>query len=668
MLNQIGGTDVHKITSGQVIVDLLSVVKELVENSIDANARTVEITFKEHGLESIEVNDNGDGIGPEDYESLCMKHYTSKITTFEDLDTVKTLGFRGEALSSICANARVTIVTSTAKQVPYSTELEYDHLGRLKKHQLVLNKRTEKGTRIVVQEIFKSLPVRYKNLCKNIKREFNKMLQFLYSYIIINPGIKFSVNNIVNDKRKNLIVTNKSASVLNNMIIIYGTKSVESLHPINLRVSDTFRVEGYISSISIGRGRSLKDKQFLYLNKRPIINKDISKVINETYNGFNNLQYPVYVLNMIITDEMDVNINPNKTLVNFNQDLAKLRQKFCEYWEQENSQQYLNRAPQRPETGISNKRPSVHEQENAKKPFSVNERAQGKEQENGKNEQLIEAKYKPKLNGKKLQRKTLRFGNYCSHNYKVKIRVDKDSLIPKKRAITEEPQAENKKNEEPQEDVTDNVTKEITVKKLEFGQMKLIGQFNLGFILTKLDDNVFIVDQHASDEKYNYETLKNEFKVKNQLLIKPIKLNLSLIEKNHLQNEDMQRVIEKNGFRINDKLELTHLPIYKNFQFDETDLIELISQPQEIVCKVNKILAMKACRKSIMIGQHLTPTIMARVLKNLTTLDKPWNCPHGRPTVRYLYKLKRRMFEEDYVLDRLNTTEKLQDNENRSDN
>lgn len=620
MLTQINTKDVHRITSGQVIVDLLSIVKELVENSIDAHSDVIDITFKEHGLDSIEVNDNGDGINSPDFDSLCLKHYTSKLSRFEDLDTIKTLGFRGEALSSICANASVNIITSTKGQMPYSNELEYDNLGHMVSNEQVINKRTDKGTKITVKEVFKGLPVRHKNFSKNIKREFSKMLQFLYTYIIINPGIKFNVNNIVAGKKKNLIVTNKSDSLLNNFIIIYGTKSVESLNPISLAINETFKLEGYVSSISIGKGRSLKDKQFLYLNKRPIIHKEITKVINETYNTFNNLQFPVFVVNMVVSDEIDVNINPNKTLVNLNQDLNGLREKLTEYWGGENNHQQLNNQPLR----------ATLDQEGPKPVFPSAASTAASSKPATPSVPMSKPSLKPKG-----------FRGIAANTTNLKRKM----AVQKTRIKLGHPLPQQVSQEE------SNVTNEITVKKLEFGEMELIGQFNLGFLLTRLHNNLFIVDQHASDEKHNYETLKHEFKVKNQLLIKPIDLNLNLIELNHLQNEQVRAVIEKNGFKLNDKNQITHLPIYKNIQFDETDLIELINQPTQILSKINKILAMKACRKSIMIGQHLPVSVMNRILTNLSSLDKPWNCPHGRPTIRYLHNVTAHRLSHCFSMD-----------------
>lgn len=596
MLKQIDKSDIQKITSGQVIIDLLSITKELVENSIDANSDIIELTFREYG-ESIEISDNGHGIDPQDFDSLCLKHYTSKISRFEDLDLVKTLGFRGEALSSICAVSTVEIITGNSK-------LEYDHMGNLKLNQTL--KQNQVGVNVTVCNLFKDFPVRQKNYIKNIKKEFNKMLMFIYNYMIINPHIKFVVNNYVNGKKKPVISTQKTKSPLSNFIIIYGTKAIESLKPIEMEITSGFRISGFISSISIGRGRSVKDKQHLFLNSRPIIHKDVTRLINSVYNQFNNLQFPVFIINLLIDTDVDVNLNPNKTLINFNQDLGLLEQKLVEYWEEENMGQQLEIVKPKKED------PSV-------RIVSIDKKRNHNEGPKPKRFKLSNYLEAP---------------DFKTHNLTAKLDV---FPILIKKPLGPRPLKAYDDNEN-----TPLIEKEITVSKLQFNDMELIGQFNLGFILTKLHDNIFIIDQHASDEKYNYESLKNSIKINNQQLIQPINLQLNLIERQKII--EYKHIIESNGFKLNEDFDVTHLPVYKNIQFDTEDLLELLNQlpEQKILPKIKLVIALKACRKSIMIGDHLSSPTMEKVVSNLSNLDKPWNCPHGRPTIRHLYELSSR--------------------------
>lgn len=584
-MNCISKEDVHKITSGQVIIDLVSIIKELVENSIDAGTGLLEITFREYGLESIEVIDHGTGISSADFTTVCLNHYTSKLVDFDDLARVNTLGFRGEALSAICAVADLEITTTNKSG---SFKLSYTNMGELDQCQPIEH---GLGTKVVVTNLFKSLPVRYKNLQKTIKTEFTKALQFLYNYVLIAPNIKFNINNVVGGKKRNLIITTGDNRVLDNFITLFGYKSIDGLNPVNLH-NDLCKITGYISDTSIGKSRISKDRQFIYVNGRPVINKTLAKIVNDAYQMYNP-QFPVFVLNFIIdTNDIDVNVTPDKLTVNVNVDIMELRDLFVGYFEHSNGSQSLS------QTSISASRSKPTFNESSLRKSSLNKPSF--------------SKFHPVHNLVQLLDSDIPFLSYNPHK------------------------EENDTRDENIDKMQNLYTKDlnaILVTKLNFNDMKIIGQFNLGFIITKLNDDLFIIDQHASDEKANYEQLMNSFKLENQRLMTPININLNVSERFQLDNH----LIDLKGFKLNKNYQLTHLPVYKDQEFDETDFLELISTGK--LTKIHKICAMKACRKSIMIGQHLNRSTMRKVIKGLSRLDKPWNCPHGRPTLRHLSKI-----------------------------
>ncbi|CAH6721197.1 DNA mismatch repair protein Pms1p [[Candida] jaroonii] len=591
-MKQLHANDIHRITSGQVIVDLQSIVKEVLENSLDAGASKVEILFKEHSFEGFEILDNGYGIKQQDFEGICRKHYTSKLSDFEGLNEIETLGFRGEALSSICSICDIKIITTTKEDLPYSYELQFNRVGELIDTQKKLNLLQEPGTKVVVSDIFKNLPVRLKNFKKNLKSEFNKMMMFLYNYVIIKPEVKYNINNIVNGTKKNLIITTGKSSMLDNFSSIFGYKSILGLKPVSVNTEDV-EIQGYVSDNS---SRTVKDRQFLFLNQRPIYNKPFMKVVNEVYQVYNT-NFPVFILNLTIEGtNIDINVTPDKMTVNLNIDLEVIREKLNEVFESWNNLQTLRIEKPKP-----NYKPTVVKPQAPKKVI------------------------KPERISKK----------ESIHNYVRMLNVPnvKSSLprFPEVKSVV-------------QDDMDiDTEMDEIIINKVNFQEMKIVGQFNLGFIITKFNGNLFIVDQHASDEKFNYEQLLNNYKIKSQRLITPISVDLNLIEKYKLDNETM----EMNGFKLNDKNQLINLPIYKNNLFNTEDFIEFLNFGR--ISKKEKILASKACRKSIMIGQHLTRPTMKRVVQNLSNLDKPWNCPHGRPTVRFLNN-KWSEFSKDYDL------------------
>ena len=221
------GRTVHQIQSGQVIVDLCSVTKELVENSLDAGATSIEVRFKNNGLESVEVQDNGAGITSENYETIALKHYTSKLSSYDDLSSLQTFGFRGEALSSLCALSQFHIITATEEEAPKGTRLDFEVSGRLKNSSVVA---CQKGTTVAVENLFMNLPVRRRELEKNIKREYGKVLNLLQAYACISTQARISVSNIMSKGKKAVVFATKSnTTTRENIASVFGAKTLMGL-------------------------------------------------------------------------------------------------------------------------------------------------------------------------------------------------------------------------------------------------------------------------------------------------------------------------------------------------------------------------------------------------------------------------------------------------------
>lgn len=221
------GRTVHHIQSGQVIVDLCSVVKELVENSLDAGASSIEVRFKNNGLDSIEVQDNGSGIPSDDYPTIALKHYTSKLASYDDLCSLQTFGFRGEALSSLCALSDFHIVTAQESETPKGTRLDFEVSGKLKSTSVVAS---QGGTSVAVENLFVNLPVRRRELEKNIKREYGKVLGVLQAYACISTQARISVSNVMVKGKKAVIFATKSNSTTReNIANVFGAKALTGL-------------------------------------------------------------------------------------------------------------------------------------------------------------------------------------------------------------------------------------------------------------------------------------------------------------------------------------------------------------------------------------------------------------------------------------------------------
>ncbi|TLD14421.1 uncharacterized protein PgNI_03777 [Pyricularia grisea] len=324
---------VHQIQSGQVIVDLCSVAKELVENSLDAGATAIDVRFKNQGLDSIEVQDNGCGIAPQNYAGVALKHYTSKLSSFADLDTLHTFGFRGEALSSLCALSHFTVTTCLQSDVPRGTKLEFEVSGKLKSTSLVA---AQKGTVVTVETLFHNLPVRRRELERNIKREWGKVINLLNQYACIQTGIKFTVSQQpTKGKRTVLFSTKGNKSTRENIVNVFGAKTLSALITLDLELelepttskvtaaatgstrqqgeATTVFVRGHVSRPARGEGRQTPDRQMFYVNGRPCILPQFAKVFNEVYKTYNSTQSPfIFADIQLDTHLYDVNVSPDK--------------------------------------------------------------------------------------------------------------------------------------------------------------------------------------------------------------------------------------------------------------------------------------------------------------------------------------------------------------------
>lgn len=348
---------VHQITSGQVITDLRSVVKELVENSLDAGATSIEVRFANHGLDAIEVKDNGKGISPEDYDSVALKHATSKLSTYDDLADLNTFGFRGEALSSLCALSRFSVLTARAED-SVGKKLEFEISGKLKGTS---PSAAQRGTTVYVEDIFYNLPVRRKELEKNIKREYGKVLDHLNAYACISVGVRIAVSNQMPKGKKVPVFSTKSnTTTKENIMNVFGTKAILSLLPLDLHLemapslgpstqsarnwstqaanrSLRVSVQGHISKPITGEGRSAPDRQMFFVSSRPCLLPQVKKAITEVYNQFNVSQTPFIFVNLIMdTNAYDVNVSPDKrTIMLHDQEalLERLKESLTELFE-----------------------------------------------------------------------------------------------------------------------------------------------------------------------------------------------------------------------------------------------------------------------------------------------------------------------------------------------
>lgn len=919
-ITSIDATDVNKLTSGQVIIEIQSVVKELVDNSLDAGSKQIEILFNNYGIKGIEVIDNGKGIDKDDYEALCLKHHTSKLSNFEDLESVSTLGFRGEALASLCAVARVKITTCSASTYPKAATLEYDSMGKLTSQKMAVS--GKKGTSVIVHDLFYGLPVRQKYFAKNAKKEYSKALSLLVGYLLLYTDVRFVVYQISGNTGKKSMVMGtqgRGASVFDTLVSVYGSNGAHGLVPLDIAteniearfklgmtsvpVSLKFRLKGLILDYSFGMGRGALDRQFLYVNKRPVIHKKFTKILNEVYKTFNHTQVPVFVLDIEIDQTfVDINVTPDKRSVMVqNEDLLgevlreevtkffdgmhnivpksdlgvirlgsglegldakrkalsdsladadqskRLKQKTSRSLTQtfsSNSDDILKEAGSEPlpafdmhegegtegegtegeEPGEEEESREEHDKNNHEEVLQVDEeddegedngleeepqndsenvsllkesseifksynevnqdpsestrdvrheaqvefQPYRREHENVASEDAVEvinvtmgrgdihvsddaaddsflfteeaqlfvqqdetidadntgvtSDHESNENITKVSQEEAdasvcatdegensdHKGHHCKHSlHDETFEVDESQfpthsvgtvLGPADRPLTSpgnksfhsepvkgisrvlkldkldlswliQPVPAIKKEKIKEEKSTlvnvHDVREKLVIQKLDFPLMEVVGQFNLGFIVVKHEERLFIVDQHASDEIFNYERLHRLLRLRAQPLVIPRVLELSPIDE--MLVLDQQEQLRKNGFVVREaqqqepgkRVELVAVPVLKNVVFDDSDLHELVQRLHDVgptqgsIVRCNKVdlmIALRACRLSIMVGQALNRGTMGTVVAHLAGLDKPWNCPHGRPTMRHLADLEGQGFTEDYEL------------------
>ena len=294
---------------------------------------STDVRFKNQGLESIEVQDNGGGISPHNYETLALKHHTSKLSTYSDLTTLQTFGFRGEALSSLCALSHFSVITCMAQDAPKGTKLEFEISGKLKGTNVVA---AQKGTTVSVENLFNNLPVRRRELERNIKREWSRVVGILGQYACIQTGIKFSVSQQAGKGKKTTLFSTKgNQSTRENIVNVFGAKTLTALVPLDLNLElesssgpgqrwstkedggkKDIRILGHISRPASGEGRQTPDRQMFFVNARPCGLPQVAKAFNEVYKAYNASQSPFIFADIELDTHMyDVNVSPDKRTI-----------------------------------------------------------------------------------------------------------------------------------------------------------------------------------------------------------------------------------------------------------------------------------------------------------------------------------------------------------------
>jgi len=561
----------NKIAAGEVVERCASVVKELVENSIDANSKDIKVTLIDSGTKLIKVVDDGDGMDEED-ATLCFgTHATSKLLKEEDLYNINTLGFRGEALPSIASVSIINLKTSNGK-TGTSLTLEGGKLVNKEKSDL------RKGTTIEVKDLFYNTPARLKYL-SSLNSELANIVKVISNEALSHPDIRFTLVN--NDKV--ILKTDGSNNLLKVINEIYGTTITKKMIEINGE-NDDYSVHGYISKPD--ENKSSRNHMITLVNNRVVRNSELNKVINDSYHKYKpDNRYPIVVLE-INTDPslIDVNIHPSKLDIKFS-NFDELKELVSTLIEKALDNNFLG-------VDISTKVVNVVKVET--------------------NEPIKEEYVHEEL--------TLDFSNLEVH-----------------------------------EEVTTYEKEEVKEEVKPFPEMAVIGHVFGTYIVCHNEDGMYLVDQHAAAERFNYEKfknyLKNPTKDKINLLI-PINLEYSkdefLIIKNNIE------LIRNIGIDIEEFGDSSFIvrshPIWFKEGYEEyfvKNILEKIinnSKNFDLERFNDSLAASLACHSSIQANTPISIEEMRKLIDDLKTCKNPYNCAHGRPTI---------IFYSKYELDKL---------------
>ena len=585
----------NKIAAGEVVERSSSVVKELVENAIDAGSSIITIDLINGGLNGITITDNGCGMEHDDALLSFQRHATSKLIREDDLFFISTLGFRGEALPSIASVSEVDLVTC-AKTI--GTHLHIKG-GKLEIDE-VADKRV--GTRISIKNLFYNTPARLKYL-KSEPTELASCVSYIEKIALSYPQIKFTLTN----NERAVVKTSGSGNLKKTIHEIYGLQVSSKLIEIK-NSNDDYDIRGFICKPEI-----LKSNRYhmtTIVNGRVIRNNDLNRAINDAYYTYKpDSKYPIVVIN-IETDPtlIDVNIHPTKQDIKF----SKQDQLYNLITKTIKDALYQNLLL-----------PSAMER------LKATNDVISKEEINS----IIEDKIA--LENKSTMDNTSN-GNYSLHTDALLAQGEFNFNVFED---TVEYNAKEKIKENPEID-----SQQQPENKIKSLNLHPIGAINLTFIVAQGDDGLYLIDQHAAHERINYEKVLKYFqeeKIITTPLLVPLPIELTptefiLVQKNLELLKSMGFVLEE--FGLNTFVFKEH-PIWFKEGFEEEGLrrvIDMIIKSGanfDVMKFRDRAAAMLACKMSIKANMSISLEVMQHLVDDLALCDNPYNCAHGRPTI-----------------------------------
>lgn len=648
---------IDKIAAGEVVERPSSVVKELVENAIDAGATAVTVEIAEGGKKLIRITDNGGGMERDQIPLAFLRHATSKIEKVEDLEHIASLGFRGEALSSIAAVSQVELITKTPTAI---SGVRYVINGG--KEETLEDMGAPDGTTFLVRNLFYNVPARSKFL-KSDTTEGNYISALMEQMTLSHPEISFKY--IQNKQVK--LHTSGNYSVKDVIYNIYGRDITKALLEVSFE-NDFMKIEGFVGKPEISRGNRTFENY--YINGRYVKNRIIAKAIEDAYKGFlMQHKFPFVSLHIEMTgNDLDVNVHPTKMEVRF----ARATEVYDAVYD--TVRKALTRREMIPQVSVGKDEPREKKQTikagEIPEPFEIKRKEQmervsspmqlREESCYGKKEPPLKKEEPPQIHREKpslwkkeeeqqIYRNKAQFSKEEESFFEgtLKEREEKEIAQAEKKTARLEGEATGKEKQEETSADTPPVQMELFEEKLLSPEArirhKLIGQIFDTYWLVQFGDNFYIIDQHAAHEKVYYERFVKEFReqtITSQYISPPMIVSLNLQEEallnaNRSYFRDFGFEIEPFGGK---EYCISAVPSNLYGLGEEELFLEMLDHlagegEKDAFGIFASRLATMACKAAVKGNHRMSPLEADKLIDELLTLENPYHCPHGRPTI-----------------------------------
>lgn len=619
-INILSEDTANKIAAGEVVERPSSVVKELVENSIDANAKNILIEVEEGGISLMRVIDDGDGIYKDDMTKAFLPHATSKIKESEDIYNISTLGFRGEALPSIASVSKVNL-KSKQEESGFGYEISIEGGGISDVTECGINK----GTIIEVRDLFYNVPARKKFL-KTISKEGSLINDIVTRIALANPDVSIKLYN----NGKKIIHTFGNGDIKDVIRTIYGRNISEDIIYFE-DTSDLVTIHGYVGREDIARGS--RNNQSTFVNKRYIKNKSLAVAVEQAFKSFSTVnKFPFFILYIEIYPEyVDVNIHPTKAEIKFNDERMIFGKIFNAVHTALKNDVFDDFAIKEEEEKVKIASNIAKEVMDGGKILNVNLSSEKPKEE-------INIPVDLKTNSE----------SYASAQFPVETTFhekydSKNNISSEGYTAIDLKKEENIYSEEPKNinNVSNSTNNEV--KSAKFPPITIIGQYNKTYILGEYDSTLYMIDQHAAHEKILFEKYLKEIE-NGDIVIQPLMVPtiIDLTIDDYSYYEENIKVFKEAGFVLEEfggtSLALKEVPYFlgrlnaKKLFLEILDNLKNLGNGKTSEVKHNAI-ATKACKAAVKGNDKLEFNEMIKLVEELRYIDDPFHCPHGRPVI-----------------------------------